>query len=70
MTKNTRESLLICSGVFVLTASSIEALRWFGWLQEIAPVLRTAVAAGSGVAAFLLTYYLRRKSGEAKPRQD
>jgi len=59
MTTNKRESLLIASGVFILTAGSIEALRWFGYLQAATPIIRTAFSALAAAVAFCLTYCLR-----------
>lgn len=65
MTTNKKESLLVASGVFVLTTGCIEMLRWFGYLAGVSPLSKTSLAAALGFAAFLLFYLLKNKaSGE------
>ncbi len=64
MTTNKRESLLIGSGVFILTAGGIEALHWFGYLHSVTPVTKTTFSALFASAAFSLIYYLRAADGK------
>jgi len=66
MPTNKKESLLIASGVFVLTTGGVETLRWFGYIQNITPLARTAFAAVLGLAAFFLVFRLRDNSGSEK----
>lgn len=66
MTTNKKESLLVASGVFVLTAGGIETLRWFGYVQGITPLARTAFAAVLGLVAFFLVYRLRANDSSRK----
>lgn len=66
MPTNKKESLLVASGVFVLTAGGVETLRWFGYIQNITPLARTALAAILGLAAFFMVYRLRADNGSEK----
>ncbi len=66
MTTNKKESLLVASGVFIFTAGCVETLRWFGYMQGITPLDRTAFAAVLGLAAFFLIYRLRAHDGSRK----
>jgi hypothetical protein len=66
MPSNKKESLLVASGVFILTTGGAETLRWFGYIQNITPLARTAFAAVLGLAAFSLVYRLRAGNGSEK----
>ena len=66
MTTNKKESLLVASGVFVLTGGCIETLRWFGYLEGVSPLFKTSLAAVLGVAVFLLVYYLKNNGNDEK----
>lgn len=61
MTTNTKESLLVASGGFVLTAGCIEMLRWFGYIKSVSPLFKTSLAAAIGAAMFFLVYYLKTR---------
>jgi len=59
MTTKKRESLLVASGVFILTAGCIETLRWFGYLGTVTPITKIIFAALLAATAYSLLYYIR-----------